>query len=81
MFKKAADQIQAGHIEFAPFIDAPYTPSLRRPYRVITGFDASQSYSAYRQKEIDKKTVLEAMDDQLTHLKLQRKEKSDGITD
>lgn len=62
LFKQAAEQIQAGHIEMQPFKQELYTPSMQSIYRVITGFDATQTYSAYRHKTIKKGDVLKEME-------------------
>lgn len=61
MFKQAAQRIQTGEIAMAPFEDNPYTTSLNHPYRVITGFDGTQSYKHYRQKEVSTDEVIEQM--------------------
>lgn len=60
-FKQAADEIQAGNIELSPFKDNQFTTSLQANYRVISGFDATENYQAYRVKSIDKKKVIEQM--------------------
>lgn len=62
LFKQAAEQIQAGHIEMQPFKQELYTPSMQSIYRVITGFDATQTYAAYRHKTIKKGDVLKEME-------------------
>lgn len=61
MFKQAAERIQGGEIAMAPFEDDPFTTSLNRPYRVITGFDGTQSYNYYRQKDVSSGEVLDRM--------------------
>lgn len=66
MFKQAAEQIQSGHIELQPFLHERFTPALQNEYRVITGFDATQSYSAYRHKAVKKKEVFDMMVQELT---------------
>lgn len=68
MFKKAAEQIQAGKIELQPFLNERFTPALQNQFRVITGFDATQSYSAYRHKTIKKHDVIQMMEKDLEEI-------------
>ena len=42
----------------APFKDERFTASLQADYRVITGFDATVHYAAYRHKRLAKDQVL-----------------------
>ena len=65
MFKRAAEQIQAGKIELRPFLHEKFTPALQAQFRVITGFDATQSYAAYRHKTVKKQDVLQMMQETL----------------
>lgn len=65
MFKQAAEQIQGGKIELQPFLHERFTPALQAQFRVITGFDATQSYSAYRHKTIKKDEVIHMMKKEL----------------
>ncbi|MGO4939039.1 PD-(D/E)XK nuclease family protein [Fundicoccus sp. Sow4_D5] len=65
MFKRAAEQIQAGKIELQPFLHERFTPALQAQFRVITGFDATQSYSTYRHKTIKKNEVIQMMKKEL----------------
>ncbi|XJS11751.1 PD-(D/E)XK nuclease family protein [Aerococcaceae bacterium WGS1372] len=60
-FKQAADEIQSGNIELNPFKENQFTTSLQTNYRVISGFDATENYQAYRAKSINKKKVIEQM--------------------
>lgn len=57
-FQEAANQIQAGNIALKPFQDEQYTTSLQKDYRVISGFDATEHYNLYRQKNIQDKEVI-----------------------
>lgn len=68
LFKRAAEQIQAGKIELQPFLHERFTPALQAQFRVITGFDATQSYSAYRHKTLKKKDVLDMMKKELEEI-------------
>ncbi|MBG9979866.1 PD-(D/E)XK nuclease family protein [Facklamia sp. DSM 111018] len=74
MFKEAAAQIQQGEIHLAPFEDHPYTTSINEPFRVITGFDASQNYHYYRHKTISSDQAIEAMKAKLIENGLLEKE-------
>ncbi len=60
LFQQAGNQIQAGEIALKPFQDEEYTPSTRGAFRVITGFDATESYEAYRHKESMNKSEIMA---------------------
>lgn len=68
MFKQAAEQIQSGRIELRPFLHERFTPALQAQFRVITGFDATQSYSAYRHKTVKKSEVLSLMKKELEEI-------------
>lgn len=63
LYVKAGNEIQAGNIQLAPYKDEKFTPSLMKDYRVISGFDATVNYQAYREKKIEDKEILEAMSD------------------
>lgn len=60
-FIQAAEEMQAGRIDLAPYKDNPYTTALQPGYRVISGFDATEHYHLYRQKTIKAKEVLEQL--------------------
>ncbi|WP_338488797.1 hypothetical protein [Ruoffia tabacinasalis] len=60
-FKQAANQIQNGVIELKPFKENQYTTSLQPEYRVISGFDSTENYQAYREKTINKKNIIQEM--------------------
>ncbi|MGF3115119.1 PD-(D/E)XK nuclease family protein [Facklamia sp. P12937] len=64
-FQQAAQAIQSGDIALAPFYENPYTLSLNAQYRVITGFDGTQSFHRYRHKQVNKKEVLAHMKEKL----------------
>ncbi|EHR36230.1 PD-(D/E)XK nuclease family protein [Facklamia languida] len=66
-FVEAANRIQAGDIELAPYHKDRYTTSINRKFRVITGFDATQAdnYQRYRHKTLDKDQVLTTMAEDL----------------
>lgn len=57
-FVQAANEIQSGKIELAPYKDNPYTTSLQPQYRVISGFDATEHYHLYRHKRIKKEEII-----------------------
>lgn len=61
LIQEAGDAIQAGHIAMRPFYENQYTRSLQQPYRVITGFDGTEHYQAYRHKTINSQEVIEQM--------------------
>ncbi|WP_315025388.1 PD-(D/E)XK nuclease family protein [Abiotrophia defectiva] len=58
LMTQAGNAIQRGDISLAPFKDERFTPSLQADYRVITGFDATVHYGAYRHKRLAKDQVL-----------------------
>ncbi|MBF6625689.1 PD-(D/E)XK nuclease family protein [Aerococcaceae bacterium zg-BR9] len=57
-FIQAAQAIQSGEIQLAPYKDYPYTTALQPQYRVISGFDATEHYHLYRHRQIESKEVL-----------------------
>ena len=57
-FIQAAEEIQSGRIDLAPYKDNPYTTALQPGYRVISGFDATEHYHLYRRKTIKAKEVI-----------------------
>ena len=60
-FIEAGQAIQEGQIQLAPYYDDAYAMSLSPQYRVITGFDGSQSFEAYRHKTVKNKEVLDLL--------------------
>lgn len=60
-FRQAANQIQTGMIELKPFKENQFTTSLQPEYRVISGFDSTENYQAYREKTLNKKSVIQQM--------------------
>nr|WP_247599282.1 PD-(D/E)XK nuclease family protein [Facklamia miroungae] len=68
-FQEAARAIQEGDIALAPFYEDPYTLSLNAKYRVITGFDGTQSFHRYRHKQINQKEVLDQIKEKLAKKK------------
>lgn len=70
LFQKAANSMQEGKIQLAPFKDLQFTPSMMPEYRVITGFDATQNYQAYRQLiKYSDKDVIKRMEERLLQMK------------
>lgn len=57
-FIQAAEEMQSGRIDLAPYKDNPYTTTLQPGYRVISGFDATEHYHLYRRKTIKAKEVM-----------------------
>ena len=74
LFRQAAEQMQSGVIALQPFKQERYTPALRPQFRVITGFDATENYQAYRHKTIRKKDVLNQMQQILSDKEVQQHE-------
>lgn len=68
LIQKAGQDIQAGKIQLMPYKNQPYTTSLKKEFRVITGFDASQNYQQYRYQTISKKQVLEEIRQKLAEI-------------
>lgn len=60
-FQQAANAIQAGNIVLSPYKENQFTTSLQSDYRVISGFDATENYQAYRTKSINRKKVIQQM--------------------
>ncbi len=69
LFTQAGDAILAGEITLQPYKDLQYTPSLQYPYRVISGFDASSNYQAYRKQTINKNQVMTLIQESLEERK------------
>ncbi|MCR8968945.1 PD-(D/E)XK nuclease family protein [Facklamia sp. 7083-14-GEN3] len=78
-FQQAAQAIQSGDIALAPFYENPYTLSLNAHYRVITGFDGTQSFQRYRHKQVNKKDVLAHIKEKLANEERTKGGDSHGI--
>lgn len=61
LYEEAGNQIQSGQIALNPYKEEPYTPSLQKQYRVITGFDATENYQSYRFKTVKKSEIINKM--------------------
>ncbi|MGY4104165.1 PD-(D/E)XK nuclease family protein [Ignavigranum ruoffiae] len=59
LFVQAGQQIQSGNIALRPFYEDPYSLSLQKGYRVLTGFDPTIHFSAYRHQTISKEQVIQ----------------------
>lgn len=59
LFVQAGQQIQSGNIALRPFYEDPYSLSLQKGYRVLTGFDPTIHFSAYRHQAINKEQVIQ----------------------
>ncbi|MBS4461911.1 PD-(D/E)XK nuclease family protein [Aerococcaceae bacterium zg-B36] len=63
-FIQAAEAMQSGEIQLAPYKDYPYTTALQPQYRVISGFDATEHYHLYRHRNIKSKEVLSLLEEE-----------------
>lgn len=61
----AAERLYAGDIRMQPFYENQYTTSLTYPYRVISGFDGTKNYQAYRHRTIKSEQAFAAMKERL----------------
>lgn len=58
LFIEAGNQIQTGNIALRPYYEDPYSLSLQKTYRVLTGFDSTVHFEAYRHQYLNKDQVL-----------------------
>lgn len=68
LIQQAGQDIQAGKIQLMPYKNQPYTTSLKKDFRVITGFDATQNYQQYRYQTVSKKQVMEEIKQKLAEI-------------
>lgn len=61
LFQEAGEAMHNGNIALQPFRDERFTPSLTYPWRIIAGFDPTFHFDVYREKDINKKQVLDKM--------------------
>lgn len=61
----AAERLYAGDIRMQPFYENQYTTSLTYPYRVISGFDGTKHYQAYRHRTIKSDQAFAAIKERL----------------
>ena len=65
LYVQAGNEIQSGNIQLAPYYEDKYATSIQPLYRVISGFDATEHYQNYRFKNLDKKDLFDAIQNQL----------------
>ncbi|MBG9988188.1 PD-(D/E)XK nuclease family protein [Aerococcaceae bacterium DSM 111176] len=61
LIKQAGEDMHAGKIALRPFKLERFTPSVSYPWKIIAGFDPTIHYSAYREKNVDKKQAINKM--------------------
>ncbi|MBG9982707.1 PD-(D/E)XK nuclease family protein [Aerococcaceae bacterium DSM 111020] len=65
LFRQAGEAMHNGNISLRPFRDERFTPSLKYPWRIIARFDPTLHFDVYREKEINKKHILDKMKNDL----------------